>query len=235
MSSSDQQLDEVVAIDGPGGVGKSTVARALAGRLGWAYIDTGAMYRALTLAALDRGLHLGDEVQIAQLARAVTIELRPSGDSEPSVWLDGRDVTQAIRTNEISAATSRVADMPAVRHILVAQQQHLGRRGQVVADGRDATTVIFPRARWKFYLDAALGERVQRRAEQLMAKGLWVDSEELTRQIVERDHRDRTRPVGPLRIAPGAIVVDTTALSFATVVDTLHALVRCHQLTPAGL
>jgi CMP/dCMP kinase len=216
---------DIVAIDGPGGVGKSSVARALAGRLGWLYIDTGAMYRAVTLAAVEQGLSLRDEAALAQLTRSAEIELRPEPSGDPSVWLDGRDVSHAIRTNEISVATAHVADTPSVRRLLVAHQQSLGDRGQVVMDGRDITTVVFPRARWKFYLDASLNDRVQRRAEQLIAKGMWVDSDELTQQIMERDRRDRIRPVGPLRIARDAVVVDTTSLPFDTVVETLMAQV----------
>jgi cytidylate kinase len=226
---------DIVAIDGPGGVGKSTVARALAARLGWTYIDTGAMYRAVTLAAMERGLPLDGEQALADLTRRSIIELRPVPGGDPTIWLDGRDVSLAIRTNEVSVATARVADTPPVRHLLVAQQRRLGERGHAVMDGRDITTVVFPRARWKFYLDAALGERVQRRAEQLMARGLWVDSEELTRQIVERDSRDRSRPVGPLRIAPDAVVVDTSAMSFETVVETLLAQVQDPAEVPASL
>ncbi len=215
--------EDIVAIDGPGGVGKSSVARALAASLGWLYIDTGAMYRAVTVAALRRGLSLTDENALGRLARSVRIELRPQADGDPTTWLDGEDVSREIRANDVSVATAVVADTPSVRHTLVTQQRELGQRGQVVMDGRDITTVVFPRARWKFYLDASLDERVQRRAEQLMAKDLWVDSADLTQQIMARDTRDRTRPVGPLRIAPDATVVDTTALDFDTVLQTLLA------------
>ncbi len=219
-------LADVVAIDGPGGVGKSSVAQALAQRLGWLYIDTGAMYRAVTLAATEGGMSLDDEGALARLTREVTIELRPQDGHDPLVLLDGRDVSLDIRTNEISTATARVADTPSVRSLLVEQQRRMGERERVVMDGRDITTVVFPNARWKFYLDASLAERVQRRAEQLTVKGLWVDSDDLTRQIMERDTRDRSRPVGPLRIAPGTVVVDTTSLSFEAVVETLMAQVR---------
>jgi cytidylate kinase len=219
-------LLDIVAIDGPGGVGKSTVARTLAQRLGWLYIDTGAMYRAVTLAATERGVSLTDESALAGIARTAKMELRPESGGDPSIWLDGRDVSMAIRTNEISVATALVADTPTVRHLLVEQQRRLGEQGRCVVDGRDITTVVFPQARWKIYLDASLDERVQRRAEQLMARGLWVDLEELTRQIMERDRRDRIRPVGPLRIASDALVVDTTSLGFETVVETLLAHVQ---------
>lgn len=226
---------DIVALDGPGGVGKSSVAREVAARLGWLYIDTGAMYRAVTLAATEQGLSLNDEPALAQLARTLQIELRPHPGGDPTIWLDGRDVSLAIRTNQISVATALVADTPTVRHILVAHQRRLGEQGRVVMDGRDITTVVFPQARWKFYLDASLDERVQRRAEQLMAKGLWVNSEELAKQITERDRRDRIRPVGPLRIAPGATVIDTTSLSFETVVQTLLAQVQAELSLPAAV
>jgi cytidylate kinase len=216
---------DVVALDGPGGVGKSSVAREVASRLGWLYIDTGAMYRTVTLAALERELSLTDESGLAQIAREAKIELKPEAGGEPSIWLNGRDVTNLIRTNEISTATALVADTPTVRHLLVTHQRRLGEQGRVVMDGRDITTVVFPQARWKFYLDASLDERVQRRAEQLMARGLWVDSQELSKQIMERDRRDRIRPVGPLRIANDATVIDTTSLTFNTVVETLLAQV----------
>jgi cytidylate kinase len=226
---------DVVAIDGPGGVGKSTVARALAARLGWLYIDTGAMYRAVTLSALRQGIALDDEAALATLARRCEVELRAQRGMDPSVHLNGEDVSLEIRANEVSVATAKVADTPAVRHTLVGRQRQMGEKGQVVMDGRDITTVVFPMARWKFYLDASLGERVQRRAEQLMAKGMWVDSDELTQQIMERDTRDRSRPVGPLRIAEDAVVIDTSAMDFETVVETLMAQVLAAEpsLRPA--
>jgi CMP/dCMP kinase len=229
------EATEVVAIDGPGGVGKSSVARELASRLGWLYIDTGAMYRAVTLAATERAIALTDETALAQLTRSSQIELRPLPGGDPTIWLDGRDVSLAIRTSEISTATALVADTPAVRHILVAHQRLLGEKGRVVMDGRDITTVVFPQARWKFYLDASLGERVQRRAEQMMAKGMWVNSDDLALQIMERDRRDRMRPVGPLRIAADAVVIDTTSLSFEAVVQTLQAQVQSELSVPSAV
>lgn len=214
-----------MAIDGPGGVGKSSVARAVAERLGWLYIDTGAMYRAVTFAALERGAPMENEKELEALAQGLNIELRPENGGDPSVWVDGRDVSDQIRTNEISTATAKVADTPSVRHILVEQQRKMGERGCCVMDGRDITTVVFPQGRWKFYLDASIGERVQRRAEQLMGRGIWVDSDDLTRQIMERDRRDRERVVGPLMIAEDAVVIDTTSLDFRTVVETIIAQV----------
>lgn len=198
----------VVAIDGPAGAGKSTVARALASRLGVTYLDSGAMYRAVALAALER------QADPAEFARALRIEL---GDR---VLLDGRDVTELIRSPEVSAAASRVAAEPAVRVAMVAEQRRLLANGDWVAEGRDIGTVVAPAAELKVFLTADPYERARRRAEELGIEHAQV----LAEQTI-RDQRDSTRRESPLRPAEDAVVLDTTGLTVEQVVDRIAGLV----------
>jgi cytidylate kinase len=199
----------IVAIDGPAGSGKSTVARAVARRLGFTYLDSGAMYRSVGLATLERG---GEP---ADVARAIELEL---GER---VRLDGRDVTEAIRAPEVSEAASRVAADPGVREALVAKQRELMRRGDWVAEGRDIGTVVAPDAEVKVYLTASDEERARRRADELGADVGTV----LAEQAI-RDERDRSREHSPLEPAPGAIELDTTGLSVDEVVERVAELAR---------
>jgi cytidylate kinase len=198
----------VVAIDGPAGAGKSTVARALAGELGFTYLDSGAMYRAVALAAIGQGR------EPAEVAPALRIEL---GDR---VLLDGRDVTDAIRRPEVSEAASRAAADPAVRQAMVAEQRRLLSSGQWVAEGRDIGTVVAPDAAVKVFLNADPAERARRRAAELGADPAQV----LAEQTI-RDERDRTREHSPLEPAPGAVILDTTELSLEQVVTEVADLV----------
>jgi cytidylate kinase len=202
----------VVAIDGPAGAGKSTVARALAQRLGFTYLDSGAMYRSVALAALRAGR------KPAEVADQVSIEL---GDR---VLLDGEDVTSAIRTPEVSEAASQAAADPAVRKAMVAQQRRLLSRGDWVAEGRDIGTVVAPDAALKLFLTAAAQERARRRSAELGADAATVLAEQ---QI--RDERDRNRADSPLQAAPGAVELDTTDMSLDQVLDSVADLV--HQRT----
>jgi cytidylate kinase len=205
----------LIAIDGPAGAGKSTIARALARELGYTYLDSGAMYRCvalLSLAAPDR--------EPAELARAADIELVP-GDGPPHIVLNGRDVTEAIRAPEVSEAASRVAADPGVREALVARQRELIASGGWVAEGRDIGTVVAPEAALKVFLTAEPHERARRRAEELGAEQATVLAEQAL-----RDERDSTRAHSPLRPAPGAITLDTTGLSVRQVLERIVALAR---------
>lgn len=202
----------VVAIDGPAGAGKSTVAKAVAAALGFTYLDTGAMYRSVGLAAAERG------VEPAQIAGELTIEL---GER---VLLDGRDVTDAIRTPEASEGASRAAADPAVRSAMVAQQQRIVASGDWVAEGRDIGTVVAPDAAVKVFLTASAEERARRRAAQIGADVATV----LAEQTI-RDERDTTRAVAPLRPAADAVELDTTGLSLEDVVARVSALVADHR------
>ena len=213
----------VIAIDGPSGAGKSTAGRALAARLGYVFIDTGAMYRAIALKALRRGMPLDREDALAALAAETRIELLEGGRR---VVLDGRDVTSGIRTPEVSAAASRVSMHPGVRREMVARQQEMGREGGVVLDGRDIGTAVFPDADVKFFLDADRARRARRRHGELAEAGSKDDLPAVERETYARDLADSTRTDSPLTRAPDAIFLDTTALAPEEVVERLLGAVR---------
>jgi cytidylate kinase len=212
----------VIAIDGPAGSGKSTVARALAKQLGWAYLDTGAMYRAATVVALERGISLDDPAALAALAFAVTIELSADG----RVKVDGKDVTDAIRTEPVNRGVSKVAERPEVRSVMVEHQRKFAAKcGRVVADGRDMATVVFPDAVVKVYLDASLAERAKRRFGEMRAKHPEMTLEDVKRSIHERDEKDQGRQTGRLYQHEEAVRVDTTGKTPAQVLADLAKLV----------
>jgi CMP/dCMP kinase len=213
----------VVAIDGPAGAGKSTIARGLAGRLGFLYIDSGAMYRAVGLWALRAGLALDDAYRLEQLARASRIELEPAGSR---VLLNGEDITEAIRTPEVSQAASRVSAFGGVRRAMVEEQRRMAAQASVVMEGRDIGTVVFPDAGIKIFLDADPAERAARRLRESAGKGESIDPGELARQLRERDERDRTRSEAPLVQAPDAVYVDSTGLTIEQVEERILKLIR---------
>jgi CMP/dCMP kinase len=216
-----KQKRVVVAIDGPAGAGKSTIARRLADRLGFTYIDTGAMYRAVALWAVRQKVDFSDMHRMEQLAIASRIELAPG-----QIRLNGEDVTEAIRTPDVSSGASKVAVIPGVRRAMVAKQREMGEHASVVMEGRDIGTVVFPNAQVKVFLDADPAERVRRRLEDLRAKGDTVTAAQLTSQMKERDQRDSTRADAPLAQAPDAVYLDSTPLAIEEVVEVILKLMR---------
>jgi cytidylate kinase len=201
----------IIAIDGPVGSGKSTLARRVADLMGYVYIDTGAMYRALALKALRRGLGLDREGDLETLARGTRIDLRAL-DGTQQVFLDGEEVTTAIRTPEVSQAASKIAVVSGVRHVLVAEQRRAGQQGGVVMEGRDIGSVVFPDADLKIFLTASPEVRADRRYHEHQQKGDSIDRARTLDEIHERDQRDSERTTSPLVRAPDAVVVDSTAM-----------------------
>jgi CMP/dCMP kinase len=213
----------VIAIDGPSGAGKSTVGRALARRLGYVFLDTGAMYRALAFRALREGVALDDVDGLARIAHDVRIGIEDEGRR---ILLDGDDVSADLRTREVSAAASRVSVHPPVRREMVRRQQDMGALGGVVLDGRDIGTAVFPDADVKFYVDADPARRAVRRHAELVAAGAPADLAAIESEIRERDHADSTRADSPLTRADGAIDIDTTDDAPDAVVARMLALVH---------
>jgi cytidylate kinase len=215
----------VIAIDGPSGAGKSTTARFLAERLGYIYIDTGAMYRAVGWKAKREGIDPADEAGLAALCSRTEVTIRKD-NSDPRFFVDGNDVSGEIRTPEMGLMASAVSKSPAVRARLLLLQRELGRHGGVVMDGRDIGTVVFPDAQVKFYLDAGAGERGKRRYLELTAKGMNVDLARITREIEERDRQDSSREIAPLKKADDAVLIDSSAMSIDEVLDRMLSEIK---------
>ncbi|WP_447975340.1 (d)CMP kinase [Nitrospira sp. Kam-Ns4a] len=212
----------LVTIDGPAGAGKSTVARRLARRLGYFYLDTGSLYRALAWKATATGVSPADSQAVTRMLSETSLTIEGPPDS-PRVLMDGRDVTQEIRTPEVSRAASVIAAIPAVREWLIPVQRRLGAAGGIVAEGRDLGTRIFPTADVKFFLDARLEVRAERRHQELVRAGHVSGLEEARADLDARDSRDRSREVAPLRPAPDAHVIDTSMLEVDDVIERMMA------------
>lgn len=214
----------VVAIDGPAGAGKSTIAKLVAERLGYAYIDTGAMYRSVAWRFLQTGQPF-DEAFISQLANTMVIQFRPEARVN-RVFVDRQEVTDAIRSAEVTANVSRVAAIGAVREAMVEQQRRMGDAGGVLMDGRDIGTVVFPNAQLKIFLTASVEERAQRRYKELLAKGEQVDLAQLQQDIANRDKQDSERAIAPLRQAEDALLLDTSHMNIEQVTEKILQLVE---------
>ena len=214
----------VVAIDGPAGAGKSTIAKLVAEKLGYAYIDTGAMYRSVAWKFLQTG-NAFEEGFISQLAQTMVIEFKPEA-SVNRVFVDSVEVTAAIRSTEVTAIVSKVAAIGAVREAMVAQQRRMGEAGGVLMDGRDIGTVVFPNAQLKVFLTASVEERALRRYKELVAKGEKVDLAQLQKDIASRDKQDSERAISPLRQAEDALLLDTSDMNIEQVTDKILQLVQ---------
>jgi cytidylate kinase len=218
----------IVAIDGPAGAGKSTIAKIIAQRMGFLYIDTGSMYRALTLKVLESGVDIADAPRIIELAKNSSIDLVNDPNGALKVFLDGRDVSSLIREPRITRVVSDIAKIKEVREVMVKLQRRMGKVRNSVLDGRDIGTVVFPDADKKFFIDANPQERVKRRHKELIGLGQKVSPEEVSMDLANRDKIDSTRAVGPLKKAEDAIYIDTSDLNIEQVVGKVLEYLSQH-------
>ena len=220
----------IIAIDGPAGSGKSTIAKIVAEKLSFRYIDTGSMYRSVAWKSLQKKITLGDEDAVANIARETKIELVPRENGQ-SVFIDGEDITSQLKEETISRGAAIVAAQPAIREIMTAKQRELGKQGEVVMDGRDIGTVVFPQADKKFFMDADPEERGRRRFTELKDKKQIANADLATviEQVKQRDHEDRNRKIAPLKKAEDAILIDTTHLSIDEVVEQIMKTINLDQ------
>jgi cytidylate kinase len=214
-----------IAIDGPAGAGKSTVARRLAAELGFVYIDTGAMYRALTFKALEESLDLDDEDSLYQLAQNTEIHFQYHSHGQ-RIICDNRDISDYIRSPRVNAEVSRVASKPLLRGVMVAQQRKLAENKSVVMDGRDIGEFVLPDADYKFFLAASIEKRIMRRLEEMQASGYDIERETIAREIMDRDQRDSSREMGALRVLEDSIVIDTSDLKVDEVINVLKSYLK---------
>ncbi len=217
--------EAVITIDGPAGAGKSTVSKAVAAALNYLYLDTGALYRALAYTAMKNKIDLRNPVAIASFCRSVEVELK-SNNGKMEVFVDGEWLGEKIRSEETGLAASVISAYPAVREKLLELQRQAGAKGGIVAEGRDMGTVVFPDARFKFFLDAGIQERIKRRAGELSHKNREVDTKAIARDMEARDKQDADRQIAPLAVAKDALVIDSTLLSIAQVVEIILRRVR---------
>jgi cytidylate kinase len=225
MARMSERKGLTIAIDGPSGAGKSTAARSLANRLGYLYIDTGAMYRAVALKIKAKSIKPEDESAVSPLVSSLSISFATDGE-ETHVFCGKEDVTEAIRLPEISRLASDISKKRSVREALVRKQREMGRRGGVVLEGRDIGTVVFPDADVKFYLDAEIGVRGRRRFDELAHKGIKVEFKETLEEVVQRDHNDMHRALSPLKKADDAVCIDSTHRSAEEVVEEMIRVIK---------
>ena len=218
----------IIAIDGPAGAGKSTIAKLLAKKLGILYLDTGALYRAVGLKADDNGVDISDEDAVKKMLDSTTVDVKIC-DSVQRVYLDGQDVTGRIREHRVSKAASDISAVPCVRYKMVELQREIASRCDTVLDGRDIGTFVLPNAEYKIFLTASVAERARRRYEELKAKGEDCTLESITADIEKRDYNDSHRALAPLRKADDAVEIDTTDLTIEEVADKLTALIGGKQ------
>jgi cytidylate kinase len=211
----------VITIDGPGGCGKSTVARLLADRLGFTYVDTGAMYRAVTLQVMRANISFEDEERIVQIAKRTPITFKKQ-DNSVRVFIDSEDITEPIRTPELTSNVKHIAKITRVREVLVNKQKDMAQDGGVVMEGRDIGTVVAPNARFKFFLEADFKERVSRRYKELKTDNPSIDIKDVEKELAERDKSDYLRKTGPLKLAEDALKIDTTHMTIEEVVDYIE-------------
>lgn len=223
----------IITIDGPSGSGKGTISRLVAERLGWRLLDSGALYRLVAYAGRRRGLAPDDEAGHAAIAHALEVRFGVGPQGDEAIWMAGEEVSAAIRSEEAGEGASRVATMPAVRAALLERQRAFAAPPGLVADGRDMGTVIFPTAELKIFLTASPEERARRRYKQLKDKGLDANLAALSLEIAERDRRDASRPIAPLRPAEDAIVVDSTTMTIEAVVEQVLQLAAA-RIAPAN-
>ena len=217
---------QVVTLDGPSGAGKSTIAKALAGRLGWTHLDTGSMYRAVTLALLRKGVDLADASAVQAVLDSLELRLEPGG----KVYLGDEEVSGSLRTKEVEELVSPVSALPAVRARMKDLQRAEAQRGPLVAEGRDMGSVVFPDAKYKFFLDASIAERARRRHLDFEAQGRHIPRDQVLMEIERRDFQDRTRKDAPLLRTPDMEVIDSTSLGIEEIVDRMVA--RVHDGEP---
>ena len=227
MSEAAGSAVPVIAIDGPSASGKGTVAAGVARRLGFHYLDSGALYRLVALAARESGTDTSDEARLAGLARSMDVDFR-----EGSAWLEGRDVGAALRSEEVGVAASQVAARPAVRAALLERQRSLRRLPGLVADGRDMGSIVFPDAALKVFLTANVETRAERRYKQLKEKGMYGKMTDVVEELRQRDERDSSRPVAPLKHYPDALFLDTTGISAEQAVQQILGWWREKQQNP---
>lgn len=216
-------MKPIVAIDGPAGAGKSTIAQMVADRLGYLYIDTGAMYRAVAWKVIEAAIPISEHAKITSLAKSLNIHFTKV-DGEQHIYVDSEDLTEAIRTSQATRLSSPVSAILGVRKRLVELQRAMGEQGGVVMEGRDIGTAVFPNAEVKIFLTASLMERARRRTQQLKEQGIEADTEQVAAEIRERDLRDSSRRHAPLKQAPDAVLLDTDFMSIEQVVDEVIAI-----------
>jgi cytidylate kinase len=218
----------VITIDGPAGAGKSTVSKVLAGQFSYLYLDTGALYRTFAYKVWKENIAPDDKDRLAELAKRIKIALE-NENGNLKILCGGKDVTREIRIEQISLLASKISAQPVVREALLSVQRDMGKNGGVIAEGRDPGTVIFPKADYKFFLDADIKERVNRRYKELIARGECVDFSEVKRDILLRDKQDREREVAPLKPAIDAIAIDTTNMTIFDVANTILKIIRVKE------